>query len=215
MRTPLNAILGLTSLLKRRTKEDPKLSEMLGVIEQSGNKLHQLIESVLDIQKIQQGNFEILEVSFQPMQLLTTLADQYRQLAIEKEQTFTISLDSSIPDILNGDAKRLMQAISPILENSIKFTPKNGQIDFSAFFEEPLLICQIQDSGIGIAKENHDKIFGLSQLDGSATRKHEGAGLGLNLSYNIIKKMGGTITVHSELGQGATFLLEIPLKLPL
>lgn len=214
MRTPLNAILGITSLLKRRNKNDPKLSEMLEVIHTSANNLHQLIESILDIQKIQQNQFEIIEQSFEPLTLFTKLSEQYRLKSDSKQQTLTHSFDPSLPEILLGDSKRLSQAIGIILDNAIKFTPNKGTIEFSVSYETPVLICQIHDNGIGIAKEDHEKIFTLSQLDASITRKHEGAGLGLSIANAIINQMGGTITIHSQPEQGATFLLEIPLKLP-
>ena len=214
MKTPLNSILGLTSLLKLQTYSDPKLLTMIDIIEKSSHQLSQMIQSVLDIQKIQNGQFELNSHTFEIIPLLNTLMELYFQKSQKKEQTYEYSINSSMPHTLIGDSKRLSQALGTIIDNAVKFTPNKGIIDVQFDFDHDTnhLICQVHDSGIGISHENQSKIFSMQQLDSSINRKYEGAGIGLTIASNIIKKMKGSITLHSREGEGSTFLIEFYLE---
>jgi signal transduction histidine kinase len=103
-----------------------------------------------------------------------------------------------------------------IVDNAIKFSLKYGSVNFHISYshDDSLLMIQISDSGIGISPQNQEKIFQLTQLDGSLSRKYEGSGIGLTIANSLVKKMGGTITIDSAPNQGSTFLIEIPLKKP-
>lgn len=216
MRTPLNAILGLTPLLKRRAKEDLKLLSMLEVIEQSGENLHHLIESVLDLQKIQLDSFELNETEFEPALMLEPFLEHCRHKAQAKEQIFKFLLDPALPKVLIGDAKRFLQAVNAVIENAIKFTPKGGKIGVRMTYDTDkyLLVCAVRDTGIGIAREDLSKMFKITQIDSSVSRKHEGAGLGLTLANEITRRMNGTVTVESAPGKGSLFVLSFGLKRP-
>lgn len=214
MKTPLNSILGLTSLLKLQITHDPKMFNMLNAIEQSSQQLSQMVQSVLDIQKIQSGQFELSNHLFEITPLLIPLMKKYRQKSEKKEQSFDFSIASHIPHSLIGDSKRLTQALDAVIDNALKFTPNKGMIDvmFDFDHDKNRLICQVHDSGIGIAKENQSKIFMMQQLDSSINRKYEGAGIGLTMANEIVKKMGGSITLHSREGEGSTFLIDFLLE---
>lgn len=214
MRTPLNSILGLSSLLKHRANGDPKLMELLNVIEKNSKNLSDLVESILDFQRLQHNQLELVVKEFETTLLYTFILSHYESKLKEKNLHFEHSFDTSIPPTLIGDLGRIQQIIMSVMDNAIKFTPKSGSIylSFSYSYDDSLLFCQVQDTGIGIAIEDQEKIFTLTQIDASLTRKHEGAGLGLTVAHAILKKMNGFFTVHSIPKQGSTFLIEIPLK---
>lgn len=215
MRTPLNAILGLTSLLMRRANDDDtKLTSALSVMDESAHHLHQMIESILDVQNIQNNSFVLNEKEFELLELLHDCTKVCQLKGEEKGVDFFFQVDSNLPLTGFGDPVRIKQVFKEILDNAFKFTPRGGQVDLHVTFdhEENILLAQITDTGIGINKESQGKIYELTQIDSSLARKYEGAGLGLTIVNAIVKKMKGTLTVHSEIGQGTTFLVELPLK---
>jgi len=215
MRTPLNAILGLTSLLMRRANDDDtKLTSALSVMDESAHHLHQMIESILDVQNIQNNSFVLNEKEFELFELLHDCTKVCQLKGEEKGVSLFFQLDSNLPLTGFGDPVRIKQIFKEILDNAFKFTPRGGQVDLHVTFdhEENILLAQITDTGIGINKESQGKIYELTQIDSSLARKYEGAGLGLTIVNAIVKKMKGTLTVHSEIGQGTTFLIELPLK---
>lgn len=216
MRTPLNSILGFTSLLKRRAKDDTKLLNMLSVIENNSQNLAHLIESILDLQRLQRNNLKLQIKEFDTSALYTSLIKQNESKAIEKNITFEYSIDSDFPPSLIGDEKRIYKTIMVFIDNAFKFTLKNGRVNFNLTYsyDDSMFIAQVSDSGIGISLEDQEKIFKVAQLDGSLSRKHEGAGLGLTIANALIKKMGGSFTVHSVVNEGSTFLIELPLQRP-
>jgi PAS domain S-box-containing protein len=216
MRTPLNAILGLTSLLQRRAKDDTKLYDMLGIIESNSQSLANLVESILDLQRLQHNDLELQLKEFEVTALYTSIIVQNKAKALEKNVEFHYAIDSDVPTNLLGDFNRLQQIIMAIVDNAIKFSLKYGSVNFHISYshDDSLLMIQISDSGIGISPQNQEKIFQLTQLDGSLSRKYEGSGIGLTIANSLVKKMGGTITIDSAPNQGSTFLIEIPLKKP-
>ena len=216
MRTPLNAILGLTSLLMRRANDDIKLTNALNVMDESAHQLNQMIKSILDVQNIQNNNFILHEKEFELLEVLHSCIKICQLKGDEKGVKFFFRLDSNLPLTGFGDPIRIKQIFKEILDNAIKFTPKEGQVDFHVTFdhEENMLLAQIIDTGIGMTKENQVKIYTTTQIDSSLARKYEGAGLGLTIVNAIIKKMKGSLTIHSEMNQGTTFLIELPFKQP-
>lgn len=216
MRTPLNAILGMTPLLTRRAKDDLKMVGMLEAVHQSADNLHHLIETVLDIQKIHLNTFDLMAQEFEPALILNHYIKNCMQKANSKHQTIKPHIDPNLPHVLIGDSKRMVQVFKAVFDNAIKFTPSGGKIDIGATYDSKrsLLILQVRDTGIGIAEENIDKIFDTTQIDSSATRQYEGAGLGLALAKKIIDRMKGTIIVKSRVNEGSTFTLAFPFKIP-
>jgi PAS domain S-box-containing protein len=216
MRTPLNSILGLTSLLKRRAKDDTKLLDMLSVIESNSQNLSSLIESILDLQRLHHNELIFQIYEFDTSALYTSIIKQNESKSIEKNLHLEYAMDSDVPSTLIGDKSRIAQIIMAVMDNAIKFSLKDGKVTlhFSYSHDDSMFIVQVSDSGIGISVADKEKIFNLTQADGSLSRKHEGSGLGLTISNSLIKKMGGSFTMHSILGEGSTFLMEIPLRAP-
>ncbi|MDP3266806.1 MAG: ATP-binding protein [Sulfuricurvum sp.] len=213
MRTPLNSIIGFTSLLKEGLHEDQESMQMLHLIAKNSQNLHQLIESVLELQNIQCNNLQLSQKEFELLTFIKKSLLDYQNAANEKGIALEYTIDSNSPLTLIGDSNQLDHAVKAILDNAIKFTPQGGKVNFFASYDhhKQLLILQIQDNGIGIALEDQAKIFELMQVDGSLSRKHEGMGLGLTIAHAIIKKMKGSIAVHSSPNQGSTFVMKIPL----
>lgn len=212
MRTPLNAILGLISLLKRRSGNDQRLGNTISVIDESANNLHQMIETMLDMQNIQNNTLELQEKEFELMNLLNSCIRRCEARSETYGINFTKHFASNLPLTLFGDPIRIQQIFKEILENAFKFTSKGGNVDLNVSYQDENLIVQISDTGIGINTEDQDSIFEINQIDSSLTRKYEGSGMGLGIVKALVSKMKGTITLHSTPNIGTTFLLELPLK---
>ena len=213
MRTPLNSILGFSSMLKKRLKDDEKSLMMVNTIFETGTDLDKLVAAVLDLQKIQSNTLELKESTFSPQEDITNLFNAYKEKAEKKKQSYELVFEQKIPEILNGYTNRVLQVIDVVLDNAIKFTNVNGKIRLHVEYDDiaQKLNCSIQDNGIGIEKQDQKKIYKLEQLDSSVNRSYEGAGLGLNIAYNIMILMKGKITLRSVFGRGSIFDLEFPL----
>jgi PAS domain S-box-containing protein len=213
MRTPLNAIMGLASLLIRRAK-DAKFKDALMIIDESAHNLHQMIESILDVQNIQSNNLKLNEKEFEVIALLQNCMKICNQKSDKTGIDFAVQFNENLPLTLVGDSMRIQQIFNEILDNAFKFTPKGGKVDFHVSYEDNMLLAQITDTGIGISKKDQQKIYTITQIDGSLLRKHEGAGLGLTIANALVNKMNGSLTIHSHIDQGTTFLIELPLNHP-
>lgn len=211
MKTPLNAILGFTSVLENRLKDNTTALNILQTIHESGSDLQCLIESILDLGKLQDNTLELHPSSFSPTKTLQESIQKYLRKATAKEQQLLSNFDENLPDVLFGDAPRITQLLNTILDNAIKFTPEKGKIKVEVSYEGSSLHYKVKDTGIGIAKEHQHKIFGFEQLDSEFTRSHEGAGLGLTLASKLVALMDGEITLKSIPTKGSCFEVIIPL----
>lgn len=214
MRTPLNSILGLTSLLSRRHSSDEKLASSLSIIDDSARNLHQLIESVLDIQNIQNGTLMLQVKEFELSQLFNECIRLSHTRSQKDTVTFNAHLDTSLPITFVGDRERIKKILKELLDNAFKFTPKGGDVDLYASYDDAKLHIQIIDTGIGISADDQKTIFQISQIDTSLTRAYEGAGLGLSVVKALVERMNGILTLHSGVGSGTTFLIELPQAKP-
>lgn len=214
MRTPLNSILGFSALLQKRLHDDEKSLLMVNTIHDTGNDLNQLIESIIDMRKIQEHSLALIEVAFNPYDEISRIVNKYVKESFEKEQLYIINIDSRIPNSLTGDPKRVTQIIGEVISNAIKFTPNGGQINVDIEYDkiDELLIFQIKDSGIGISKDDQGKIFNMQQLDSKTNRAHEGSGLGLCIVNRLVNMMNGKISLKSIPEKGSLFIIELPLK---
>jgi PAS domain S-box-containing protein len=209
IRTPMNGILGMTQLALD-TDLNQEQRDYLNTVKSSSDLLLKLINDILDFSKIEAGKMEIDVVDFK---LRDTLADTIRGLAVhadEKGLELLFQVDEDIPDNLIGDPIRLRQIIFNLVGNAIKFTPK-GEIIVSASAwseDDPYVkvhFC-VSDTGIGVTKEQMEKIFKpFDQADTSTTRRYGGTGLGLSISTRLVELMHGKIWAESELGQGSKF----------
>ena len=210
MRTPMNAIIGMTSIgLKANDMEQKNYA--LNKIEGASIHLLGVINDVLDISKIESGKFELSSSEFSFEIMIIRVINVVSMRVDEKKQELSVYVDRKIPQSMFGDDQHLAQVITNLLGNAIKFTPNEGTIKLQAYFlGEENGVCEIKlaisDSGIGMSPEQQAKLFqSFQQAESSISRKYGGTGLGLAISKNIVEKMGGSIWAESELGKGATF----------
>ena len=217
MRTPINAIYGLTEQLIQKT-DDIKRKKDLEIIYNSTEHLISLVNDTLDFSKIESQKLELNQVDFSLDKLLSEIVILNKGNAKTKQLELKLETDNLPSLVLLGDAFRLKQILINLVNNAIKFTD-TGSVTLKVFTknrtnDEPIWVSfQIIDTGIGISKENHTLIFDdFVQLETDLTKKQSGAGLGLAIVKKLIDIQGGSISVNSELNQGTVISLEIPYK---
>ncbi|OUS13820.1 hypothetical protein A9Q89_02270 [Gammaproteobacteria bacterium 53_120_T64] len=216
IRTPMNAILGFTGLLMEQV-EDPQLKSFVKTINTAGNNLLVLINDILDLSKIEAGKLTIEKAPCNPAGQLWELSDIFSLKADDKNIELVFELGSSLPKSLHLDGVRLRQVLFNLLGNAIKFT-EQGVIRVKLWSDnrdevrsQVDLMISVEDSGIGISKEQQQLIFQkFAQSSGQDGRKYGGTGLGLSISTRLVEMMGGTITLSSELGKGSVFTVKLP-----
>jgi signal transduction histidine kinase/CheY-like chemotaxis protein len=217
MRTPMNAIIGMTAIAKN-SRDLEKKEYCLGKIENASTHLLGVINDILDMSKIEANRFELSPVDFSFEKALQKVVNVVNFRVEEKRQNFQVHIDRKIPPMLYGDDQRLAQVITNLLSNSVKFTPDSGTIRLDAALEKKegdlcTLRISVTDSGIGVSPEQQAKLFGsFVQADSSTSRKFGGTGLGLAISKRIVEMMGGAFSVESELGKGSTFTFTAQLR---
>ena len=215
MRTPLNSILSFSSLLPKYVQGNEKALQMVGVIAETGNDLKKLVESVIDISKLNSGNIIIQNNVFDTHEAFMKCFDLYKEAAENKSIKYKIKMDENLPVSLMGDIDRVTQVLGILIDNAIKFTRKEDPkilVNILYDTEDEMLCCEVKDNGIGISRVDQEEIFDLKQLDGSLTRSHEGAGLGLHVASKLLKLMKGDISVKSVPHKGSVFSVKFPLK---
>jgi PAS domain S-box-containing protein len=215
LRTPMNGIMGLGEMVKRRVSE-PKVRELLDRQSESAERLLNLLNDLIEIASIEADQLVLKQDSFLLPDFLEPLLTQPRENAARKGLAFVVDLAPMLREHpLHGDALRLGHVLSNLLSNAVKFTDA-GSVQLSVRESTSLtgqrMVCfAVIDSGIGIAFEDQQRIFALfEQGDGSSTRKYGGTGLGLALSRKLVEMMGGSIGVESHPGRGSTFRVELP-----
>jgi len=214
MRTPMNVIIGMTSIGKTATTMDKK-DYAFGKIEDASTHLLGVINDVLDMSKIEANKMELSPTDFDFERMIRRVVSVINFRMEEKHLKFHISIDKNIPGRIVGDEQRLVQVIINLLSNAAKFTHTEGSIRlYASLAGEEDGVCTIRfevvDSGIGISPEQQQRLFGsFEQADSGTSRKFGGTGLGLAISKRIVDMMGGKIHVESELGKGAAFIFTI------
>lgn len=217
IRTPLNGIIGLTEVLDG-TELSKEQKEFVSMIRESSNNLRVIVDDVLEVSKLNAGKMELENIPFDLAFKIRASAGLYRARAEEKEIDLHTFVDPKIPQRIMGDPTRLSQVLNNLISNALKFTSRGGKIDVAAEFvgregDDVTLKISVSDSGIGLSREQQEKIFdAYSQASASTTRKSGGTGLGLTISKKIIHSMGGELAVESEEGKGATFFFVITVK---
>ncbi len=218
MRTPLNGILGMVHLLRETDLDDGQRGRLNNVWN-SCNALRALIDDILDMSKIEAGTVEIEIVPFDLQELVGNSRLLFSNLADEKGLNFVVEASLSEVEAVEGDPTRIRQVLWNLLSNAIKFTP-DGTVTLTIDWVDPneatpetsMLRIQVVDSGIGIGPESLETLFDpFVQADVSTTRKFGGSGLGLSIVKNLLDLMAGNIQVTSDLGQGSTFTVHLPL----
>jgi signal transduction histidine kinase/CheY-like chemotaxis protein len=214
MRTPMNAIIGMTHIAKASQNPERK-DYCLGKIDEASNHLLGVINDILDMSKIEANKLELspAEFNFERMIMKVTSVIIFR--IDEKKQNFAVHLDPKIPSMLIGDDQRLAQIITNLLSNAVKFTPEKGTIKLEAVLEEMdgrlcTVRISVSDTGIGITDEQKGRLFtSFEQADGGIARRFGGTGLGLAISKRLVEMMGGTIRIESDPGRGSSFIFTI------
>ncbi|MDR2211768.1 MAG: response regulator [Spirochaetaceae bacterium] len=217
MRTPMNAIIGMTNLAKSSNEIERK-NYCLGKIENASNHLLGVINDVLDMSKIEANKFELSFQEFNLEKMLQRVSGVIASRVEEKHQSFTVRLDKNLPFNVIGDEQRLAQVITNLLSNAVKFTPDDGAITckirlLNTEGDRAVIEVEVSDTGIGISEEQQARLFtSFQQADSSISRRFGGTGLGLAISKRIVEAMNGLITVGSKPGSGSTFTFTAELK---
>jgi len=216
MRTPMNAIIGMTAI-GREAQNTSRKDYCFGKIEEASTHLLGVINDVLDISKIEAQKFELSPAEFEFKRMLRRAVNVVRFRAEEKGQELDVNIDERIPVLLIGDDQRITQVITNLLTNAVKFTPEGGSIKLnceivSRVGDECLVQVAVSDTGIGISREQQGRLFtSFGQADSGISRKYGGTGLGLAISKSIVELMGGRIAVESTPGVGSTFTFAVVL----
>ena len=220
IRTPMNAIIGITSLIRHDAGNKAKVIEYADKIDSSSQHLLGIINDVLDMSKIEAGKTVFKYSDFSILDLVQELNTIFHTQIYEKQQTLTIIKENIQHEWVNGDQVHLIQIFSNLLSNAVKYTQEGGEIQF--FVEE----CEtkssvyakyrflVSDNGLGISADFKEIIFDpFTRAENSVTNKIQGTGLGMAITKNLVEAMGGTIDVESELGQGSCFEVLLDLKI--
>ena len=218
IRTPMNGVMGMAELLAT-TNLDAKQKMFTDVIVKSGASLLTIINDILDFSKIDAGQMELDTAPFILADAIEDVATLVSAKVAEKDLELIVRIDPKLPQMMVGDVGRIRQIVTNLLGNAVKFTEQghvyvnvSGEVTDGGNGKIAGLRFQVEDTGIGIPKEKCDQIFTkFSQVDASATRKHEGTGLGLSIASSLVELMGGTIGVESQAGSGSNFWFNIDL----
>ena len=213
IRTPLNGILGMTEVLLTDKELSPSARDRLKLVHSSGEVMRSLVDDLLDVVKTESGALTIERQEMDLHQMLRDMAAAWSDQAKAKGLDLQLSFKGA-PQRIVEDTKRLQQIVQNLISNAVKFTDRGGARIEASEGNGARLIIKVSDTGIGIAPDDHARIFEpFTQVDGSVVRRFGGTGLGLAICRKFAAVMGGTIEVASALGSGSTFTLDLPLQL--
>jgi signal transduction histidine kinase len=216
VRTPMTAIIGYAELLADHAAPAAEKMDAVAVIRRNCEHLMTVINDVLDISKIEAGKMQVQRAICSPCAIVMEVAALMRVRAAEKSLSFEVKTEGPVPETIFSDATRLRQIVLNLASNAVKFTERGGvsvtmKLVRQSGSAEGRLIVEVSDTGIGIAAEELEKIFEpFVQADDSATRRHGGTGLGLPISRELARMLGGDVTARSTVGVGSVFTLELP-----
>lgn len=218
LRTPVNGIKGNVVFLKEQGGLSKTQEETLDIVTRCCHNMEKIINDLLDFAKIDAGKISIEKEKFSFREMMQQVQDTNIKQANQKGISLIVNIDDNIPDELYGDALRIGQILNNFISNAVKFTSVGSvrveTVEVARTENNIELFFMVIDTGIGIAKENLDKLFkSFSQVDGSITRTYGGTGLGLAISKQLVNMMKGSIKVDSELGKGSTFAFSVVVGL--
>ena len=215
IRTPINTICGISEIMLKNDVPEELKEDMLN-IQSAGRNLMSVVGDILDYSELQEGEFEILQENYYISSTIYDVINMSMAKKLEKKLELIVDCDTDMPSVLIGDEQKIRRVIMNLVNNAIEFTTEGCVcIRFSHRKEEYgiNLIITVKDTGIGMTKESVENLFQkFSQVDMGRTRKKGGIGLGLAIAQTIVNRMGGFITVKSELGKGSEFKIVIPQK---
>lgn len=219
LRTPLNSIIGFSEVLSGSDALGDRQRRYASNIQTSGKMLLGMINDILDLAKIESGKMEVRIEDFSIRDICEALANLTRPMADRKNITLECRLEEAIP-LLRQDPGKVRQILYNLLSNAIKFTPEGGCVTLRARTDGRYVVLEVEDTGIGIAEEDRETVFEKfrqakvpGQEDNVLTREHQGTGLGLSIVRELTRLLGGEIHLKSQLGQGSTFTIRLPLQL--
>ncbi len=217
IRTPMNGIVGFTDLLFK-SNLDPKQRQFTEYIKNSTNLLLDIVNDILDFSKIESGHLELDLIPSNPFIDLRGAMSIFKSIATKKHISFIVNIDASISECLVMDRLRVVQILTNLVNNAIKFTPEGGTVEMSVKLissdeHREKILFLVNDTGIGIPKNRLDSIFkSFIQADNSTTRNFGGTGLGLTISASLCKLMGSELQVKSKEGEGSRFFFELDVE---
>ena len=220
IRTPIAAVLGFTELLLRGLiPDEAEQKQHLATIHSNGKHLLHLLNEILDLSKIEADQVEIESVRCSPFGLLADVVASLRSQALAKSIDLQLEVQGPLPDSIESDPTRIRQIVTNLIGNAIKFTNSGGvTVKVCSKIENPIrgkLTITVQDTGIGMSTDQMQKIFEpFQQADTSTTRKYGGTGLGLSISKGLAERLGGSLTLNSEIGVGTEIVFQLPMTLP-
>ena len=213
IRTPMNGCLGMVGVLLETTLS-PEQRHYCERIKQSGDSLLHVLNSILDISKIESGQLNLDEINFKILSVIDDMAAAFESRCRQKGLDFKVQLDPDLPSALVGDPGRIRQVLANYIDNAIKFT-EEGSVSIHIFqtamtHDTCEIRFEVADTGEGISSQEQSRLFKkFVQVDGSISRKHGGTGLGLAISKELSQLMGGTVGVDSTPGEGSTFWFSV------
>ncbi len=212
IRTPLNGVLGFADLLLKGADSgnEEVRQDYLQTIKSSGEHLLCLLNDILDISKIEAGQFTVERISCSPHEIISHVISLMRAQAQRKGLDLSFRWTSEVPEVITTDPARLRQLLTNLVGNAVKFT-EQGCVSIKARVERRgRLVVDVSDTGVGIAQDKLEEVFNpFQQADNSVTRRFGGTGLGLAICRHLATALGGTLTVDSEPAKGSTFSLDI------
>lgn len=216
IRTPMNGIVAMVDLLSE-TKLSRSQIDFVGTLRESSHILLNILNDILDLSKLEAGKMEVRKESISVVNILQKTYLLFSQKAKSKNIKFNFYSSPDIPGVLISDETRLIQILSNLVSNALKFTPEKGEVSLTASSinkkDSSEIRFQVKDNGIGIKPENLKKLFrSFNQLDSSITKEYGGTGLGLSISNELCRILGGEIKVDSKYGRGSTFFFSISME---
>ncbi len=216
IRTPINAVLGMDEMILRESREK-HIRDYAMDIHTAGLSLLAIINDILDISKIESGKLEIVPVNYDLSSVIHDLTNMIMLRAQKKKLEFKVSVEKELPSRLFGDDVRLKQVITNILTNAVKYTEKGTvwmRISGTREGEDEILHVEVEDTGIGIKKEDMGKLFeAFQRIEEKRNRNIEGTGLGINITMHLLNMMGSKLMVESEYGKGSRFFFDVRQKI--
>lgn len=213
VRTPLNGVIGFLSLLERHV-HDPEAREFVDAAKSSAKSLLRLINEVLDVAKIEAGTLVVDKKAFRVKPMVDSILEQIQPLLLEHPLQLIVNIDNDLPQVY-GDSVRYGQVLLNLISNAIKFTPQGSlQVRVSCIGQRGMenILTEVTDTGIGIPADHFEMVFQpFVQMDGSHTRRRDGAGLGLSICKSLVELMQGHVGLESEVGKGSHFWFSIPV----
>ncbi|HZL40335.1 MAG TPA: PAS domain-containing sensor histidine kinase [Pseudolabrys sp.] len=214
LRTPLNAIIGFSDMLANdQLVLDPaRKSEYAKLINESGRHLLSVVNGILDMSKMESGNFEITPEPFQPAQAIRSCCDILVLKAQEASVELKVRIAANLPEVV-ADRRAVNQILINLVSNAIKFTPRGGRISVSALCDGPKLVVAIEDTGVGIGEADLPRLGeAFFQARASYDRRHDGTGLGLSIVKGLVRLHGGDMDIRSRLGEGTQVTVRLPIN---